>query len=159
RLHGWGAAAAVWLGSASCAHRGRESREVPDVEVTSLAAAFPGAEEGRFDVSLTVREPSWAGARATGVTWEAWIHRRLFASGRVALSELFVDPARPVVLSLPVVYRHLGYRPGPTKLRILFRGALELERGTATWAPGFERMAEVTTEGAPMPASGLDADR
>lgn len=129
------------------------------MEVSSLQASFPGAEEGRFDVALAVREKGWAGARVLGVTWEAWIDRRLFASGRVALSETVVELEQPVMLSLPVVYRHLGYRPGPNHMRLMFRGALELQRGAAVWTPSFERVAEVISDGAPVPSSGLDAER
>jgi len=154
---------AVSLAGCAAGQAGRErtAQPKPELEISSLSVHFAGADEGRFDLALTARQPNWTGAKATGLVWEAWINRRLFASGKVRLSALAVDASgsTSLPLSLPVIYRHLEYRSGPTRIQLRFRGTLELQRGPSIWSRDFERIEEIAVDGAPIPAAGLDTER
>lgn len=146
-----------------CASQGKASRaQKPELEVTSLGASFPGADEGRIELQLTLHRPEDAGrqVRATGLMWEAWVDHRPFAAGRMTLSAP-VDPRgqSPLVLSLPVSYRHLEYRPGPTHVELRVRGTLDLLRDGSAKSIDFERSETRVTDGAPLPPAPLDAER
>ena len=132
-----------------------------EVELLSLVARFTATEGGRVDLLLTVRQPAWEGARASTLTWETFVDRRLFASGKMDLGKqpLDVTGRRPLAITLPLVYHHLELRPGPARLQIRIRGVLELQRGAAVWTRIFDRSQETAVDGAPLPPGGLDSER
>jgi hypothetical protein len=156
-----GCAAAASTADQTSAKRTRPPRA--DLSLLSVAASFASAEEGRFDLVFQFDRPDWKPneVKAVAMTWEAWLDQRLFASGKSTLPALPVHGSGVELLrlSLPVVYRHLEYRPGPTQVHLRLRGSLELQRGSARWRREFERAQRLTTDGAPLPASGLGGER
>ncbi len=119
----------------------------PPLPIASLAVDFPKRDEGTLSFSVPLPQGA---PPARAVTWELFVRSRRFAAGVEGAPEVVsADGGVTVRVAVPLTWRHLGWREGPTYLDVGVRGEVLAGDEATPTRLRFEGRREVLAHGAP----------